>query len=247
MATAQAEIITQPKVLKWTVDEYHKIADAGLFLNKRVELIEGEVLDRYQDPDPRLHLWTSEEYYRLAEAGLFDGKRVELIGGRIIEMSAQSMPHVKAVKRSVRALEKAFGEGWFAQNQAPLNLDDWDGASLPEPDVAIIAGEEDDYDDHPTEAALVLEVAYSTLRYDRNTKAGLYAKSGVADYWVLNLAERVLEVFRQPVSDVSAPFWHSYADQTTYKEGELIAPLAKPDAVISVANLLPPRPRKERK
>jgi Uma2 family endonuclease len=246
MATAQAEI-TQPKIVKWTVDDYHKMADAGLFFNKRVELIEGEVVDRYEGPGLRLHLWTSEEYYKLADAGLFDGNRVELIGGRIIEMSAQNLPHVKAVKRSTRTLEQAFGEGWFAQTQAPLDLDGWDGASLPEPDVAIIAGEEDDYDEHPTEAALVLEVAFSTLRYDRNTKAGLYAKSGLADYWVLNLIERVLEVFRRPVPDASAPFWHSYAEQKTFKEGESVSPLAKPDVTVAVSNLLPPKPRKERK
>jgi putative restriction endonuclease len=74
--------------------------------------------------EPRWRLWTSEEYYRLAEAGLFEGKRVELIGGRVIEMSAQSRPHVRAVKRATRTFERAFGEGWFVQSQAPLDLDD---------------------------------------------------------------------------------------------------------------------------
>ena len=195
--------------------------------------------------EPRVHLWTSEEYYKLAEVGLFEGKRVELIGGKVIEMSAQSRPHVRAVKCATRALERAFGEGWFVQSQAPLDLDDLDGDSQPEPGVAVIAGDEDDYvDEHPTTAALVLEVSFATLKYDRSAKAGLYAKSGISDYWILNLILRQLEVFRQPVPDASAPFWHSYAEELIIKESDSVAPLAKPDAFIAVADLLPPRSKK---
>jgi Uma2 family endonuclease len=192
--------------------------------------------------EPRLHLWTSEEYYKLAEAGVFEGKRVELIGGRVIEMSAQSRPHVRAVKRATRAFERAVGEGWFVQSQAPLDLDDLDGDSQPEPDVAVIAGNEDDYvDEHPTTAALVLEVSFATLKYDRNAKASLYAKSGISDYWILNLVLRQLEVYRQPVHDASTPFWHSYTEELIFIEGDSVAPLAKTDALIAVTDLLPPR------
>src|SRR4030095_7495024 len=90
--------------------------------------------------EPRVHLWTSEEYYKLAEAGVFEGKR-----GKIIDMSSQSRPHVRAVKRATRTFERAFGEGWFVQSQAPLDLDDLDGDSQPEPDVAGIRGSEDDF------------------------------------------------------------------------------------------------------
>ena len=86
--------------------------------------------------EPRVRLWTSEEYYKLAEVGLFEGKRVELIGGKVIERRAQSRPYVRAVKCATRALERAFGEVWFVQSQAPLDLDDLDGDSQPEPDVA---------------------------------------------------------------------------------------------------------------
>lgn len=240
MATAQAEIITAPQVHKFTSQEYHQLADIGLFDDKRVELIDGEVLDRYEEPDPRLHLWTSKEYYRMAEAGLFMGKRVELIGGRIIEMSAVNRPHVRAVKQAVRVFEKAFGEGWFVQNQAPLNLDDLDSYSHPEPDVAVIAGDDDDYvDEHPHTAALILEVSAATLRFDQNKKASLYAKAGIADFWILNLSARQLEVFRQPVPDAAAPFWFSYNERPIYQRTEAVAPLAKPDVVIAVAALLP--------
>lgn len=240
MAAAQAEIITAPQVYKFTREEYHKLADIGLFLDKRVELIDGDVLDRYEDPDPRLHLWSSEEYYQMAEAGLFAGKRVELIGGRIIEMSAVNRPHVRAVKQAAQVFEKAFGDGWFVQSQAPLNLDDLDSYSHPEPDVAVIVGDDDDYvDEHPTTAALVLEVSAATLRFDQNKKASLYAKAGITDFWILNLSARQLEVFRKPVPDAAAPFWFSYSERVIYQETEAVAPLAKPDVLIAVAALLP--------
>lgn len=130
MSTTQADLIMEPQIHQWAQEDY-----------------------------PRLHLWTSDEYYKLADAGLFEGKRVELIGGRVVEMSAMSRPHVRAVKRAVRVFEAAFGEGWFVQNQAPLNLDDVESSSQPEPDVAVIEGDEDDYEDeHPRTAALILEV-----------------------------------------------------------------------------------------
>lgn len=196
--------------------------------------------------EPGLHLWTSKEYYRMAEAGLFEGKRVELIGGKIIEMSAQSRPHVTAVKRATRAFEKAFGEGWFVQSQAPLDLDSIEGDSQPEPDVAVIAGEEDDYiDKHPTTAALVLEVSFATLKYDRSSKASLYASSGISDYWILNLILRQLEVYRHPSTDALAPFRYSYGEELIFNEGDSVVPLAKPDTLIAVNDLLPPRSRNE--
>ncbi len=247
MSTAQADPITEPKVHQWEGEDYTKMAEAGMLPDNHVEPTEGGGIDLHSSPSPRLHLWTSEEYYKLADAGLFDGNRVELIGGRVIEMSAMSRPHVKAVKRAVRTFEAAFGKGWFVQNQAPLNLDDLEASSQPEPDVAVIEGDEDDYeDDHPRTAALVLEVSFTSLKYDRNKKGSLYAKARIQDYWVVNLQDRQLEVYRRPVSDASAPFWYSYADVLILNESEAVSPLAKPDVVIPIKSLLPPKPRKER-
>jgi Uma2 family endonuclease len=247
MATAEVDLAVEPRVHQWTREEYDRMAEAGLFDGKRVELIDGEVIDRYEDPDPRLHRWTEEEYDRLAEIGLFDGKRVELIAGRVIEMSAMNRPHVRAVKRAVRVFEAAFGEGWFVQSQAPLNLDELDETSKPEPDVAVIAGDEDDYvDEHPDTAALILEVSDSTYRYDSSKKASLYARARIPDYWILNLKERQLEVRRRPVPDAAVPFWFSYAEEEVFKAGEYVSPLARPDVKIAVADLLP-WPRRDKK
>lgn len=246
MSTTQADLSAEPQVHQWALEDYEKMAEFGLSPHDREGVIEGATVSQRDPSSPQSYSWTSEEYYKLADAGLFEGKRIELIGGRVIEMSAMSRPHVKAVKRSVRVFEAAFGEGWFVQNQAPLNLDDVESSSQPEPDVAVIEGDEDDYEnEHPRTAALILEVSFASLKYDRNKKGSLYAKARIQDYWVLNLYDRQLEVYRGPVPDASAPFWHSYADVLILEENESVTPLAKPDAVIPVKSLLPPR-RKEK-
>lgn len=184
----------------------------------------------------RPHEWTVDEYYKMAELGLFDGKRVELIEGEIIEMSAMGRPHVIAVKKTEHALEVAFGAGWFVQPQAPLRFHP---KSEPEPDLAVISGELEDYSEHPDAAALVVEISDTTLGQDRNDKGSLYAKAGIADYWIINLRRRQVEVFRRPVADEEAKYGFSYADRLIFKEGELVTPLAKPTASIAVADVLP--------
>ena len=185
--------------------------------------------------EPRVHLWTRDEYYKMGELGLFDGKRVELIEGQVIEMSPIGSPHRTAVTLTGDTLREAFGAGWFVQIQSPLNLGE---KSDPEPDVAVIAGNVRDYTHtHPTTAALVVEVADTSLDYDRKVKGSLYAKAGLEDYWILNLLARHLEVYREPVGDAQGRF--SYASITTLKATDTIAPLAKPDVGIAVADLLP--------
>ncbi|MFN0121969.1 MAG: Uma2 family endonuclease [Blastocatellia bacterium] len=186
---------------------------------------------------PRPHRWTREEYYKMAEAGFFEGKRVELIFGEVIEMSPMGRPHVMAVKFGARTLEKAFGKGWFVQTQAPLDLG---LESDPEPDIAVIAGDDRDYlDTHPDTAALVVEVAESTLKADRKVKGSLYAGAGIEDYWVVNLNKRQLEVYRRPIVDKSAPSGFIYGNMQILNEEDSVSPLAKPKAVIRVADLLP--------
>jgi len=239
MATATMDLITEPRVHRWTREEYYKMGEAGMFEGKHVELIEGEVIDRYEDPDPRVHLWTREEYYRMAEIGLFQGKRVELLEGQVIEMSAMKSPHATAVTLTAEALRTAFGQGWFVRVQAPLAIAMGMGAD-PEPDLAVIEGEVRDYKDmHPKTADLVVEVSDTTLRYDRKRKASFYARAWIDDYWIVNLKQRRLEVFRNPVPDALAPVGFKYRDKQIFKAGETVAPLAKPGAVMAVADLLP--------
>lgn len=187
--------------------------------------------------EPRPYQWSRKEYYKMGEAGLFEGKRVELIEGEVFDMSPIYGPHMTGVTLAMDALREAFGKGWVIRVQGPLSLGT---NSDPEPDVAIVAGKARDFkDSHPTTAALVLEVADSSLTYDRNTKASLYAKSEIADYWIVNLNKRQVEVHRRPMIDSSAKYGFAYADKMIFTESDFVSPLAKPKVKIAVADLLP--------
>lgn len=187
--------------------------------------------------EPQVHLWTRGEYYKMADVGLFAGKHVELIEGRIIEMSPMGSLHATGVGLAGRALEAAFGHGYFARWQMPLDADE---ISEPEPDIAIIQGDVRSFKlNHPRTAVLIVEVAETSLSYDRSEKATLYAKLGIPDYWILNLVERQLEVNRGPVVDESQPSGYAYRDVLILKAGDSVSPIAKPNAKIAVDDLLP--------
>ncbi len=91
----------------------------------------------------------------------------------------------------------------------------------------------------PTSALLVVEVSETTLYYDRNQKASLYAASGIADYWIINVVQRQVEVYRDPVPDATQAFGYRYASRTILDPGEVVSPLALPGATVAVADLLP--------
>jgi Uma2 family endonuclease len=121
--------------------------------------------------------------------------------------------------------------------QEPLALDQ---ESEPEPDVAVVPGSHRDWRHaHPARATLVVEVADTSLAFDREHKGSLYARAGLADYWIVNLVDRVLEVRREPVADPAAPFGWRYAAVERLGPEALVAPLARPDARVAVADLLP--------
>lgn len=186
--------------------------------------------------EPRLHLWTKDEYYQMAEMGLFDGKRVELIGGQVLEMSPMRSGHATATTLVAQAIESILPAGYFSRVQLPLSVSE---ISDPEPDVAVVSGQIRDYSDaHPATAALVVEVADSSLEYDRTEKASLYASAGVGEYWVVNLPQRRLEVFRDPIVDTNQPFGYGYASRRILTEGEQVQPLAAA-GTIPIADLLP--------
>jgi Uma2 family endonuclease len=187
---------------------------------------------------PQERLWTRSEYYKLAEAGFFENERVELMGGRIVTMAAMNSYHRRGVIKVDRMLQRVFTEGFHVSVQCPLSIGE---DSDPEPDVAVIAGSEDDFiDAHPTTAVLVVEISESTLKYDQTEKASLYARASVPDYWIVNLKNRRLEVHRRPMEDTTQPHGFGYAELYLFTEREFVSPLAMPDARIAVSDLLPP-------
>jgi len=143
---------------------------------------------------PRL---TRLEYEALVERGTLDeDDRIEPLDGRLVFREPQDSRHAAACLRIRIALDRACGRGYHVRPQFPIALDD---ASEPEPDIAIVRGRVEDYlGAHPTSPVLVVEVAGSSLARDRAGKGCLYARAGVADYWIVNLTDRVLEVRRDP-------------------------------------------------
>src|SRR5205814_10014469 len=133
----------------------------------------------------------------------------ELIDGEVIQMAPQMERHVVAIAKVARALARAIGDEYWIRQQAPIAPDE---LSEPEPDLAVVPGVPGDYQDHPKKALLIVEVSATTYRFDSKVKAGLYASSGIEDYWIVNLNANRLEVYRQPVADDAQPFGHRYAD-----------------------------------
>ncbi|MGH7314939.1 MAG: Uma2 family endonuclease [Candidatus Rokuibacteriota bacterium] len=181
--------------------------------------------------------WTRLEYERLIDLGAFGPEdRLELIGGQLVVREPQGRPHSTGIRLVARALRAAFGPAWNIEAQLPVALDE---ESEPEPDVAVVAGEPRDYlASHPSRPALVVEVALTSLAFDREEKASLYARAGVADYWIVNLVDNVLEVYRNPVADPQAAYGWRYASTATLRTGGSVTPLALPHSAIQVSDLL---------
>lgn len=180
--------------------------------------------------------WTRAEYYRLGEVGFFEDERVELLDGEIWTLPPQKTPHFSAVEATAEILGNSFGVGYTVRRQGPMTLDD---GTEPEPDVLIVPGSRLDYEDHhpaPSEVRLLVEVSDSTLTKDRGRKAGDYARAGIADYWIVNLANRHLEVHRDPGP---LPGGYGYKFRRVFLEGESVAPLLAPGGLVSVTDLLP--------
>jgi Uma2 family endonuclease len=186
---------------------------------------------------PRPLRWTLDEYYRLAEAGFFANRRVMLIEGEVYVMCPQNDPHAQGIIFSRDAVEAAFGKQFTYRTQMPMEF----GLSTdPEPDVAILAGPPRSQPrKHPSTALLVIEVADTSLWYDTGDKASLYAAGGITDYWVVDINNGQLIVFRDPRPDAAAKFQHSYFQRTILARGESIPPLTAPNNPVAVNDLLP--------
>jgi Uma2 family endonuclease len=187
---------------------------------------------------PKTRRWTAGEFYRLLDEGYFYNQRVELLEGEIVEMAAQKNLHALGISLVEDALRAAFGPNYWVRVQASLDLTPY---SVLDPDLAVITGSprQNATVANPTTALLVVEVSESTLRHDRLWKGSLYARVGIEDYWILNLVDRQLEVYRQPARDPKARYGFSYKDKSELRSKDRIAPLAKPKAKIRVADLLP--------
>lgn len=186
---------------------------------------------------PAQRRWTRKEYDYVVALGVLHQKdTIELIAGQLIVTDPKGSPHAVVVRRTADALRAIFGRGGVVRVQEPVPLDD---DSEPEPDVAIVPGpRNDDYEARPVRPTLIVEVADASLAFDRSYKGSLYARAGVADYWIVDARRRVLEVYREPVAAPPTPFGWRYARARTLKDDATVSPLAAPRATITVARLL---------
>lgn len=145
------------------------------------------------------HYFNVDEYYRMAEVGLLSpDDRVELIEGEIVEMSPIGKTHGGTVKRSNRLLNRELGDAVVVSVQDPIHLNDF---SEPQPDLALLKPRKDFYShSHPTpdDVLVVIEVADTSVNYDRNVKLPLYARAGIPEAWLMVLQKDVIEVHSQP-------------------------------------------------
>ncbi len=174
--------------------------------------------------------WTLDDYHRMIEAGILENRSVELLAGEICAVAPEGTPHTFRSISLFKRFTKAFGEQAEVRDAHPIILSD----SEPEPDIAVVKGTFEDYEHcQPTaeDVLLIVEVASSSLDKDMNQKRIIYAASGIQDYWILDLKNSRLLVFREPQND-------DYQLKTELQQGT-ISPLAFPDVSFAVAQLLP--------
>jgi Uma2 family endonuclease len=158
-------------------------------------------------PTELIYRLSVEQYHAMADHGILgEDDPVELLEGWLVQKMTKHPPHSLCTRRTRRALERVLPTGWYVDSQEPITLAD----SEPEPDVLVIRGEIDDYPDRhpgPNEVPLVVEVAETSLRSDREMKQRVYARALIPVYWIANLIESKFEVYTDPTGPAEQPHY----------------------------------------
>lgn len=176
---------------------------------------------------PHKFVFTAQHYHLMHEAGIFsEGDRLELINGEIREMSPIGRKHVACIIRLDQLMQKKLGDRIMVSTQNSIRLDD---NSEPQPDLAILKPREDFYEEGlptPSDILLIIEVADSTIAYDREVKAPLYAAAEIPEMWLFDVNKKVIEGYSQPSAS-------GYKWIKRYDEGDTLSILAFPDVVFN--------------
>lgn len=182
----------------------------------------------------KIRSWTVEDYHHMLEVGILTtDESVELLDGQVIEMSPQEPPHAATTRRASRYLDRLLDGRADVRTQLPLTLKP---KSEPEPDIAVVRSHPNEYADrHPSaeDVFLLIEISDTTLQKDRKQKALVYARSGIFDYWILDVNKRQAFVFRNPQSS-------GYRSEVALLPTESCALVAFPDVQIPLAKLFLP-------
>src|SRR5262245_49782973 len=178
-------------------------------------------------------LFTVDDYHRMTEAGiLFEDDRVELIEGELIEMASIGNRHNAAVDRLNELFVDRLQHRAIVRVQGSVRLNE---RNEPQPDLVILRRREDFYESGtagPGDTLLVIEVADSSLDFDRDIKAPLYARTGIAEFWLVDLQARMVTVFRDPVAS-------GYRSERTAQADETLSPASLPEVTILVREVMP--------
>lgn len=170
-------------------------------------------------PVSRSRTYTVAEYHEMIDRGILTTMdKVELIEGRLVDQMPKNPPHESAVRRLNPRLLRLLPTGWVLSPQAPVTF----STSEPEPDFSIARGSEADFDTRhpePNEVGLLVEVSDSSLSFDRTDKWRVYGRGGVPVYWVVNVADRRIEVYTDPTGPTAQP---GYRTRTDYLPGSAV-------------------------
>ena len=188
-------------------------------------------------PEARLKRFTLEEYAQLTKIGFFkEDDRIELIRGELIEMAAKGTKHTVCCQRLLKKLLPTLAD-MTLRCQDPVQLL---SGSEPEPDFVVVRDRADDYlDSHPSpdDILLIIEVADSSIEYDRTFKASLYAEAHIFYYWIFNVLDTQLEVLEQPFQKTNGKF--AYRSQRIYSRDQTVHLPSPLVGTLNLAQILP--------
>ena len=192
----------------------------------------------YQGTVAGFRRFSVSEYHRLIEIGILtEDDNLELLEGYLVHKMSRNPPHDAAIQKGTKKWLRLLPSGWDIRVQCAITLTD----SEPEPDFAIVRGDETTYAARhpgPADIGLVIEVAESTLPGDRDDKGRIYARAGIACYWIVNLIDRQVEVHTSPSGPVADP---KYAQRVDHRVGDSVSVLLGTTALVQLAvqDLLP--------
>ncbi|MBR8827234.1 MAG: Uma2 family endonuclease [Gomphosphaeria aponina SAG 52.96 = DSM 107014] len=176
--------------------------------------------------------FTIKDYYKMAESGILtENDRVELIRGEIVQMSPIGFKHAASVRKLAIILTKKIGERALVDTQNPIQLDD---NSEPQPDVVLLKPRTDFYEarhPQPADIFLIIEVADTTVKYDRDVKIPLYAEANITEVWLVDINNNCVEMYRKPTA-------HGYQNMQKFTGEESLSILAFPDIIITVNEII---------
>lgn len=195
------------------------------------------ISSNFSIPEDEFYRISVGQYHNMIRAGIFtEDDPIELIEGALVFKTSTNKPHSICVSKTLKTLVRAVNDDWIVRAQDPITLLDGE----PEPDIVIAQKKsESELEWHPTPEyiGLVIEIADSSISRDRGIKLRSYARAGIAHYWIINLIDRIIEVYEHPTTSISNPEYQS--SRIVRAEESIALPAIIGEVLIRTADLLP--------